>query len=269
MSKILRLLVALVLAIALGSLAFSAASATPPPGKRAVSPQAAPPAPPSENAYRSVTPCRIADTRKGGGTIANNTVRTFRIRGTASLTAQGGPGTGCGIPVGATAITANVTVTGQTGNGYLIGYAAGTPAPFTNFVSYRTGVTITVNPTLPLAAIGDEPALAIKNSGKPAHVVIDVTGYYTPPMQAYVTIEGDLFSGTARVLEAIRNATGEYTVTLDTDARYCTVAVTPGGGTNASVFAEALTGLQKDVHVYFHQSGGAPIDSDFNLIVSC
>ena len=49
--------------------------------------------------YTPVTPCRIIDTRLGGGIMAANTTRDFLVTGT-DYSAQGGSATGCGVPYG-------------------------------------------------------------------------------------------------------------------------------------------------------------------------
>src|SRR5580704_6252046 len=55
--------------------------------------------------YHAVTPCRVVDTRNptgtdGGPALTANATRTFSIQGA------------CGVPVGAQAVTINVTIAG-------------------------------------------------------------------------------------------------------------------------------------------------------------
>src|SRR4029079_8673020 len=68
--------------------------------------------------YTPVSPCRIIDTRVGGGPpIAAGTARSFRTTGT-NFTAQGGTAGTCGVPFGpATAAVINFTAIGATATG--------------------------------------------------------------------------------------------------------------------------------------------------------
>lgn len=222
--------------------------------------------PSSESAFRPVPACRVVDTRAGGGKLASGATRSFIIRGSASMVAQGGPAGGCGIPASASSVTANVTVTEQTTAGYLTGTPAGAPASTTNFVSYRSGINITANPVLTLSPVGTEPSLSIFNHGSPAQVIIDVTGYYVPPITAYVTANGATYSQTSRVVSVTRSDVGKYTVQLDTDVNACAAVTTIGANQGASTRAYTAGSTAK---VYTYDKAGAPVDADFNLLVVC
>jgi hypothetical protein len=70
-----------------------------------------------DNVYTAVTPCRIVDTRVAGGQFGGNVLRQYDVDG-PNLSAQGGSGTGCGIPNGvAASVAMTVTVTGPGGPG--------------------------------------------------------------------------------------------------------------------------------------------------------
>lgn len=223
-----------------------------------------------ESVFVPITPCRIADTRVAGGALGNNSSRAFYVRGTTGFNTQGGKVGGCGVPQSATAVTANVTIPAvSSGGGYLIGWPYGAPAPHTNFVTYPTGQTVTVNPTFALSAGGD-PSLAMKNVGHSAYVVIDVTGYYAPQMEGSVSPAGGLYAGTARMVSASHVGTGSYSVTWDTDVTYCTPTVTPYGGTGYYAEAYNFSGTTTYIHVWYLNSGTVtPVDQYVNVVVTC
>ena len=224
-----------------------------------------------ENVFVPITPCRIADTRIAGGALGNGSTRAFYVRGTTGFNTQGGHTGGCGVPSSASGVTANVTIPAVgSGGGYMVGWPYGGTAPHTNFVTYPTGQTITVNPTFALAAPGAEPSLAIKNFGHTAHVVMDITGYYAPQMQGTISPSGTLYSGTARMVSASHLGTGLFSVTWDSDVTYCTPTVTPYGG--AGYYAEAynFSGTTTYVNVwYLSGSTLTPVDQYVNVTVTC
>ena len=272
------------MAVALGLSSASATTPTPPPGPPL--PAAAPghtsagkvfnpavyrPAR-TESVFTPIIPCRIADTRKGGGALANAAIRNFYVRGTTHFVGQGGTSGGCGIPSAATAIAANVTVAGAAASGYLSGYPYGSSEPKTNFVTYRAGQNITANPILPLA-VGLSPDLSVRNHGAlPAHVIIDVTGYYLPQIQGLISTAGTLYSGSSRILSASRTGTGTYQVVLDSDVHYCTPNVVAYYGTGQYTSAYDFNANIVSVYIWrLNATGGAvPFDpAYFYLTVTC
>ena len=129
--------------------------------------------------FTPLSPCRIADTRSGGGAITGNTSRGFDMDG-SNLSAQGGSATGCGIPLGvARAIAVTLTVTEPQAAGYFTAWASGM-RPTISALNYTTGQTIantTVVPTLPGA--GNDFNLY---SLATAQAVMDVVGYFAAPV---------------------------------------------------------------------------------------
>lgn len=226
----------------------------------------------TESVYTPVAPCRIADTRKGGGALANGVIRNFYVRGTTHFVGQGGTTGGCGIPSSATAVATNVTVAGAASSGYLSGYPYGTGEPKTNFITYQAGVNITANPILPLA-VGLSPDLNIRNHGaRPAHVIIDVTGYYQPQIQGLIVAGSSLYSGSTRLLSSSRSQLGVYQVTVDSDVTYCTPAVTTYVGPGTYANAYTFNGNTVTVYIWRLSATGTPIAIDtayFYLTVTC
>jgi hypothetical protein len=119
-----------------------------------------------------VAPQRLLDTRSGiglSGQVRSRSVEVFQVTGRA------------GIPAGATAITGNLTVTGQTASGWLtLGPAAGGVGGFStlNFPvgdDRANGTTVSLGPGGTLSVVFDgAPPSAV------THVVFDVTGYFVP-----------------------------------------------------------------------------------------
>lgn len=133
---------------------------------------------PTGSTFTPITPTRIVDTRDGVsglshlvGKFVSGIPRTFPV---VNL------GPGPVIPVGAVAITGNVTVTRQNGAGYV----AVTPTPQSNPTSsslnFPVGDNRANNVTVPLAANGSLSITYIASSGRTTDVLLDVTGYFMP-----------------------------------------------------------------------------------------
>jgi len=221
----------------------------------------------SETLFYALKPCRIVDTRAGGGILHNTVARNFYVSGTFGFAPQGGHSGGCGVPLGATGVTANVTVANTTGSGYLTGYPAGTTEPTTNFITYQHGVNITANPTFAIST--STPSLTIKANGGDTHVIIDVTGYYVPQIEGMVSPGAAIYSGSSRLVSAVRNGVGNFTVTVDSDVTYCTPTVTAYSG---YVYASAYDFNNNKVQVFlWYLSAGTQTayDGYFYLKVDC
>jgi serine protease inhibitor ecotin len=123
--------------------------------------------------YVPLSPARILDSRGGTGGLpgpfSSDTARTFGVIGNG------------GVPGNAIAVTGNLTVTGQTTNGYLfIG-----PNPMNNPTSSTlnfpkgddraNGVTVAIGSGGGLSVTFVAPTL-----GPTAYVIFDVTGYFAP-----------------------------------------------------------------------------------------
>ena len=127
--------------------------------------------PPPAATLHTLTPCRVVDTRgpsgiTGGPALTANGTRAFPIAGA------------CGVPSGAVAVAANVTVTGSSAAGSLrIGPAGTTPSLDT--VSFGAGQTRANNAKLGLfgTPTGSVTVVSGFASGS-AHLIVDVTGYW-------------------------------------------------------------------------------------------
>jgi hypothetical protein len=122
--------------------------------------------------YHALTPSRLLDTRHAlglNGAFASRVARTFQVSGRG------------GVPAGATAITGNLTVTGQGYGGYL--YAGPVPMniPTSSTLNFPVGDDRANSVTV---ALGDGGTLSITYISSAlgaylANVVFDVSGYFT------------------------------------------------------------------------------------------
>jgi PKD repeat protein len=119
--------------------------------------------------FYTVEPCRVLDTRFGSP-LGSGTAKIV------SLTDV------CGIPAGARAIAANVTVPAPAVSGNVALYPGNYPSTGTSTINFSAGKTIANNATLPLSTDGTGmvAALASFGGGGTVNLVIDVAGYYLP-----------------------------------------------------------------------------------------
>jgi len=120
--------------------------------------------------FYTVTPCRILDTRTGGGgALTAGAVRVIPMTGL------------CNIPGDAVAVSINVTAVGPTATGYFTLYPGNASLPPTTTLSYNVGVTRANNAVLMLSTdnLGTLAARANMASGQ-VDLLIDVNGYFKP-----------------------------------------------------------------------------------------
>ncbi len=122
--------------------------------------------------YMPVTPTRILDTRNGtglGGPFSSHVARTFTVAG------QGR------VPANATAVTGNLTVTGQTSGGYLFVGPVATNNPTSSTLNFPVGDDRANGVTVALGTGGTLSVTYVASAGvATAHVIFDVTGYFVP-----------------------------------------------------------------------------------------
>ena len=122
--------------------------------------------------FFELTPCRVLDTRKpngplGGPRLAASSVRRFVAAGS------------CGIPAGAQAISANVTVTNATADGRLVVYPGDLLVPpLVETVVFRAGRTRANNTILAFAGDGSGSINAQNATPGTVDLILDVTGYF-------------------------------------------------------------------------------------------
>jgi RHS repeat-associated protein len=128
----------------------------------------------------TVPPCRLLDTRQSSAFVSGT-------QNNLQVTSK------CGIPAGAEAIVVNVTVTAPTGAGYLTVFPPDQPRPLVSSVNFQAGQTRNNASILTLAANGLLGIVAGIPGGGSAHVILDVTGYFSEQPSASDTAEGPFF----------------------------------------------------------------------------
>jgi hypothetical protein len=81
-----------------------------------------------------------------------------------------------GVPVAATAVVANVTVTGPTAAGFLTAWPSDAPRPTASDLNFVPGQTV---PNLVVVKIGADGKVNLYNLTGTTDAVVDVVGYYT------------------------------------------------------------------------------------------
>ena len=127
---------------------------------------------PAGSTYYPITPTRVLDTRNGTGALSgpftNHAARTFQVTGGSSS-----------IPDYATAVTGNLTVTGQTSSGYLFIGPVATNNPTSSTLNFPVGDDRANAVTV---ALSDSGTLSITfvapSNGPTAQAIFDVTGYF-------------------------------------------------------------------------------------------
>jgi hypothetical protein len=119
-----------------------------------------------------LTPSRILDSRDGTGGLpgafSSHVAQTF-----------GASGHG-GVPASATAVTGNLTVTGQTSLGYLFIGPIAMNSPTSSTLNFPLNDDRANAVTVALGGGTLSVTYAAPTLGPTAHVIFDVTGYFTP-----------------------------------------------------------------------------------------
>jgi len=121
--------------------------------------------------FYTVTPCRIYDSRLSLVPPQSGVALVIQATGA------------CGIPAGARALAANVTVIAPTGGGYATFYPGNYPQPVASTVNFAVNGTRSNNATLPLATDGTGSLIAllsIAGANGWSDLTVDVSGYYMP-----------------------------------------------------------------------------------------
>jgi hypothetical protein len=121
--------------------------------------------------YVPLTPTRVLDTRNGTGGLSgpftNHSARPFGV-------------TGGVVPSSATAVTGNLTVTGQTSSGYLFIGPLATNNPGSSTLNFPVGDDRANAVSVALGAGSLSITFVAPSNGPSAHAIFDVTGYFTP-----------------------------------------------------------------------------------------
>jgi hypothetical protein len=121
--------------------------------------------------FYTIPPCRVIDTRDvgapiGGPALLGSEPRTFTITGK------------CGLPLGARAVTVNLTATQAERPGNIRMYAGDAGLPGSSNVNYDIGQTRANDAVLPVDQNGRVAAFASQDAGSAVHLILDVNGYF-------------------------------------------------------------------------------------------
>ena len=122
-------------------------------------------------AFHALDPGRLMDTRS---THLSGLTGTFKSGTPRKLLTDGH----WGVPVGAKAITGNLTVVGQTGAGYVSATPTSQPNPTTSTINVPLGDVRANGITVPLDVNGDQWFVYKAGTGKTTNLILDVTGYF-------------------------------------------------------------------------------------------
>lgn len=262
-----------VLAVLVGLSVTSASAAAPDPSPPAVPHSdavalAAPSFQPAhEDVFVPVQPCKILDTRyAGAGPFGNLTTRSFYVTGTFGFAPQGGTSGGCGIPAGATAVSATLVSVNPTTVGYFRAYPTGTAEPPATLLTY-SNVGISTGATLTLAS--SAKPLTVRNHGGPSDLVINVTGYYAKQLGVMISPSGTLYSGSSRAIAASRLSAGNYLVTFDRNIEFCSATASVYATNYYASTSTYYSSPYTQVLVRVYSSGGLAADQYVYLNVLC
>jgi hypothetical protein len=271
MSRSKVLLVAVVVAVlGLGAGASLAATGARSEQAPAPTPQALGPTTSHDLEFVPVDPCRLADTRQGGGIVGTNATRNFLVTGSAGFPAQGGTSGGCGVPEGALAAELTIISADATAPGFLRAYPFG-GSPSATFLAYQNGPNLLNTGTVALCEGTCASDLSVKSFQASTQVIIDVNGYYMPNRFASVDGAGALLNG-ARVEDTERVSEGVYTVTFDSSVEDCALVASPSDTTNqADLWARVSAGDPTVVEVDIENPANPNTqqDNEFFLHVVC
>ncbi len=121
--------------------------------------------------YHALSPARILDSRDGtglSGAFSSHVARPLQVTGHG------------GVPAGAVAVTANLTVTQQTSAGFLFVGPTSMDNPTSSTLNFPMGDDRANSVTVALSSSGVLfVTYAAASLGPTAHVLFDVTGYFT------------------------------------------------------------------------------------------
>lgn len=211
----------------------------------------------SPSTFTEVAPCRIADTRDTTRMVVG-APRTFKVAGTTNFAIQGGKPGGCGIPEYATSVVVTLTSTQASGKGYLRAYASGTGVSEATALNYTSLTDLSVGATVPIGPAG-MTALAY---GANTHLVVDVTGYYEPPIAGIYFADGSVLSQ-SRLTPYSHAATGDYVLRADRSLSACSIQASSWSGYLAAAYASGSY-----IYVRVTQNGAA-VNAYYHVDVTC
>lgn len=205
---------------------------------------ATPPAPLLQQ-FMPLTPCRLGDTRTANP-FRRLAAGSFRVQ----VTGQ------CGVPAGARAVAATVTVVRPTQSGSISAAPSGAPSGLP-MLAFNAGDVRANSGMVTLSAVGQ-----IDLTGVVGNVIVDVTGAFVPSATStvgrYVGVEP------TRLLDT-RDGAGLMPVAGSTTTVDVTEAGVPGDATAVAVNLTAVRSVSAGYLTAMAEGSGAPIASALNV----
>jgi len=120
--------------------------------------------------FRSIAPVRVLDTRVEGDEITGGTTRPVDA-------------TRAGVPSGASAVVANLTVTSPSASSWFTAFPNG-PVPTASNLNFVAGQTVA---NLAIVKLTPDGTFLVANQAGTAHLVVDVVGWFAPGEEARFT----------------------------------------------------------------------------------
>lgn len=132
--------------------------------------------------YTPITPCRILDTRLGGGVIPATGTRSFVAIGASSYASQGGSNTDCGtLGVQASAVAVNLTAVSPSGNGFTTVFRYNSTMPLSASLTYTPGAVLNNTVISPVPNPLQAFDISVYTFAE-SHYVGDIVGYFARPV---------------------------------------------------------------------------------------
>jgi hypothetical protein len=121
---------------------------------------------PPRPGFYAISPARVYDSRLGGGPINSGQTRTISVAtSTTSISV---------VPASASAVLYNLTVTNNSGAGYLALFPAGTTWPGNSSINFVSSTVANGG----MVALGGDRQVNVFCSGTTTDFIVDITGYY-------------------------------------------------------------------------------------------
>lgn len=207
------------------------------------------------SAYAAVTPTRLLDTREGSGALGPNDSRNLTVTGGSQ-----------NVPLGASAVSLNVTVTDTTAASYLSVYPAGCIQPLVSNLNWFGGETV---PNLVIVQVGSSGQVTLYNAAGTTDLVVDLEGYFAPPTAgrtagSYVPVSPTRIADT-RTGSHSPDAGHTLSAGASLDVAVAGVAPVPSSGVLAALVNVTVTDTSAPGYLTAYATGtGQPLASNLN-----
>jgi hypothetical protein len=229
-------------------------------------------------------PCRIVDTRLGGGGMLGPSFRFwYAFNTTATIAGQGGYAGGCGSFPDAASFLLYVTVVPPgaplSGGAGFLSVQHDATGPTTSTMNYYPGINAANFAVAACAGCGGTTSGAFyAYASSPTHVIVDLVGVGGPlpvtTMWASINADGTTARGSHTVSSAWLLFTGQYEVIFDRNVTACAFTATIGvSGATSPPVGQAITAVRNGtfngVFVLTTDSAGTASSRPFHVAVNC